>query len=185
MDLQNALNNISKDINEVNEWAESEYSRYFAPYFKGEVELYEKLKSSDDPISDDELEWILTDLPLELFSVTEQLSRLKTAQEVIKLHIKQVEREYVKTSTAESSETKKKEAAAAQTEEDRLLVTIYDQIAERVSRQMTFSKELIMSAKKIWDARRSDGIPLPEVTTTQEAQVDLPDYDIKKNVYVR
>ena len=36
------------------------------------------------------------------------------------------------------------------TAEDKLLVTVYDSIIDRVARQMSFSKELIMSAKKIW-----------------------------------
>ena len=166
MNLQDTLNRTQSAINEVTEWAESEYSKYFSQYFKGEVELYDRMKSSDCPISDQELQWILTDLPLELFSVTEQLSRLKTAQEVIKLHIKQVERDYIQNS--EGSLTQRKEDASNLTAEDRLLVTVYDQLAERVARQMSFSKELIMSAKKIWDARRSDGIPLPEVSLDAE-----------------
>lgn len=176
MNLQKTLQNVSKDIDEVNEWAESEYNKYFSEYFKGEVELYNKLKTSKSQITDEELEWILTDLPMELFSVAEQLSKLKTTQEVIKLSIKQREREYIK--AAEGSETKKKEEASALTAEDRLLVGVYDSIADRVSRQMTFSKELIMSAKKIWDARRADGIPLPEIATSTNT---LPEYDFNRN----
>lgn len=172
MNLQKTLDKLSTNINEVNEWAEEEYNKYFSEYFKGEVDLYNKMKTSKSQITDEELEWVLTDLPMELFAVTEQLSKLKTAQEVIKLGIKQQEREYIKLSS-EKSETKRKEEAAALTAEDRLLVTVYDQIADRVSRQMTFSKELIMSAKKIWDARRSDGIPLPEVTMNPDR---LPEY---------
>lgn len=173
MNLQKTLENISADINEVNEWAEEEYNKYFSQYFKGEVDLYNKMKSVKSQISDEELEWILTDLPMELFAVTEQLSKLKTAQEVIKLHIKETEREYVKLHT-EGSETKRKEEASALTLEDKLLVNVYDSIIERVAREMTFSKELIMSAKKIWDARRADGIPLPEMNIVTPS--DLPEY---------
>ena len=172
MDLQKTLANVSKEINEVNQWAEDEYNRYFSQYFKGELELYNKLKTGNMQVDDCELEWILTDLPMELFAVTEQLSKLKTAQEVIKLHIKEVEREYVKTNT-EGSETRRKEEATALTTGDRLLVSVYDSIIDRVSRQMTFSKELIMSAKKIWDARRNDGIPLPEINVGVSS---LPEY---------
>ena len=69
--------------------------------------------TTEATVSDTELEWILTDLPLELFVVTEQLSKLKTAQEVIKINIKQTEREYI--STAEGTATQKKEEAAALT----------------------------------------------------------------------
>ena len=173
MDISKILNKFSSDIDEVNAWAEAEYNKYFSEYFKGEVDLYNKMKSSKSQISDEELEWILTDLPLELFSVTEQLSKMQIAQEVIKIGIKDKEREYI--ASAEGSATKKKEEAANLTAEDRLLVDIYDSIMERVSRQMTFSKELIMSAKKIWDSRRADGIPLPEVVTREDK---LPEFKI-------
>lgn len=163
MNLQKALEAVSGDIDEVNQWAESEYQKYFAPYFKGQVELYNKLKKYDyKNITDQQLQDILINLPMELFSVSEQLSKMRTAQEVIKLHIKEVERDYVKSHT-EGSETKRKEEASVLTAEDRLLVTVYDTIVERVTRQMTFSKELIMSAKKVWDARRADGIPMPDI----------------------
>ena len=71
-----------------------------------------------------------------------------------------------------------KEEAQALTLEDKLLVDFYDTIMERVSRQMSFSKELIMSAKKIWDARRADNAPLPEVAI-QDKTDKLPDYYVK------
>ncbi len=174
MNLQKTLENVSKDINEVNEWAESEYNKYFADYFKGEVELYNRMKSSSDPVTDIELEWILTTVPLELFSVSEQLSKMKTAQEVIRIHIKEVERKYISDSNNPGSATQKKEEAALLTSEDKLLVSVYDSITERVARQVSFSKELIMSAKKIWDARRSDGLLSPEVTNRTSG---LPDYN--------
>ena len=173
MDLKSKLAVLNKDISEVNEWAEEEYNKYFSSYFKGEVDLYDKMKSLKIQMTDEELEWILTDLPLELFSVSEQLSKLKTAQEVIKLHIKETERAYIQDPNVVGSQTQKKEDAAALTAEDRLLVTVYDSIIERVTREMAFSKELIMSAKKIWDARRADGIPLPEIVTTSS----LPEYN--------
>lgn len=175
MNLSETLKKTAQDINDVNEWAEEEYNKYFSDYFKGEVELFNKMRTVKSPITDEELEWVLTDLPLELFSVSQQLSKLKTAQEVIKLKIKEQERDYVQSHT-EGSETKRKEEAALLTAEDRLLVTVYDSIIDRVNRQMTFSKELIMSGKKIWDARRADGIPLPEVSIGPSA--DLPDYNM-------
>ena len=159
----------------INQWAEEEYNKYFAKFFKGEVDLYNKMRTVKSQITDEELEWVLSYLPMELFAVSEQLSKMKTAQEVIKLHIKEVERDYIKSHT-EGSETKRKEEASALVADDKLLVTVYDSIAERVSRQMTFSKELIMSAKKIWDARKADGTLMPEVNNTKEAT--LPDYDM-------
>lgn len=175
MDLKKTLQGLQSDIDEVNEWAEEQYGEFFAPYFREQPKLYNRLKSSEDPITDEELEWILTNLPLDLFSATEQLSKLKTSQEVIKLSIKQRERDYMKTHT-EGSETKRKEEAAALVAEDKLLVTVYDIISERVSKQMTFSKELIMSSKKIWDARKAEGTLMTEVGNAKEDE--LPEYDM-------
>ena len=172
MNLKETLKAISREVDEVNQWAEEEYNKYFAKFFKGEVDLYNKMRTVKSQITDEELEWVLSYLPMELFAVSEQLSKMKTAQEVIKLHIKEVERDYIKSHT-EGSETKRKEEATASTAEDRLLVSIYDSIVERVVREMSFSKELIMSAKKIWDARRADGIPLPDVNIDPER---LPEY---------
>ena len=174
MDLTKALKGVSKDIDDVQKWADEEYNKYFASYFVGEVDLYKKLKDKDYIITDDELEWILTSLPLELFSVSEQLGKMKTAEEVIKLHIKEVESEFVKDPDNKDSVTKKKEDAAMITASDRLLVTVYSIISERVGREMSFSRELIMSAKKIWDARRSSEVSIPSVDTSNS---ELPDYD--------
>lgn len=175
MNLSKTLSKLKCDIDSVQEWANCQYLEYFANYFKGEVELYDKLKSVNSIITDSELEWILTSLPLELFSVSENLSKLKTAQEVIKLHIKQAEQEYIQvTSDQSESLSKRKEDAAMLTAEDKLLVTVYNSIIERVEKEMSFSRELIMSAKKIWDARRASEAPIPSVDTSEESK--LPEY---------
>jgi hypothetical protein len=183
MNLQQALDYLSPEINEVEGWAESEYQKYFALYFKGEVELYKKLKDNESLIEDTDLEWILTYLPLELFSVSEQLSKLKTRQEVIKLHIKDEEASYIEThANTGQSKTAVKEEAMQQTAEDRLLVDVYNSIAERVNREISFSRELIMSAKKIWDARRASEAPVTVITKGID---DLPDYIPEAQTYIK
>lgn len=81
------------------------------------------------------------------------------------------------------SESKAKERCIAEFAGDRFLVSAYDSLYERVSRQITFSKELIMSCKKIWDARRnSDQNPMPSVSET-----DLPEYQApnKPSTYIK
>ena len=184
MNLQQTLDHISPEINEVEEWAESEYQKYFAGYFKGEVDLYKKMK--DNPlasIADCDLEWILTYLPLELFSVAEQLSNLKTRQEVIKLHIKDGEASYIEShANLGQSKTALNEEAMQHTAEDRLLVDVYNSIAERVNREISFSRELIMSAKKIWDARRASEAPVTGITKGID---DLPDYIPDAQTYIK
>ena len=57
--------------------------------------------------------------------------------------------------------TKRQEAAAQITAGDRLLSSVYTIISERVDKQVSFSRELIMSAKKLWDARKESNMLLP------------------------
>lgn len=186
MGLQSTLDYIksNSDIDEVEQWAENEYQNYFADYFKGEVQLYHNLK--DDPdglISDADLEWILTYVPLELFSVAEQLSKLKTRQEVIKLHIREKEDEMMSSlKESELSQTAKKEMVSKYTAPDKLLVDIYSSITDRVNREISFSRELIMSAKKIWDARRATEAPITGITKGID---DLPDYIPESKTYIK
>lgn len=184
MNLSKALKSAESDINEVQEWADNEYNKYFSQYFQGEVDLYKKLRNPESVITDSDLEWILTTLPLELFSVSEQLSKLKTSQEVIKLHIKETEREFISNSDPSVSMTQRKEEAALLTAEDRLLVSVYSTIIERVERQVSFSRELVMSGKKIWDSRRStEGLG----SSAENVCNDLPEYEVpaKKQTYVK
>ncbi|WP_302320422.1 hypothetical protein, partial [uncultured Duncaniella sp.] len=61
---------MQEDIDSVVSWCNKLYDDNFATYFKGERELFERLQSKTHPITDEELEWILTSLPLELFSVS-------------------------------------------------------------------------------------------------------------------
>lgn len=175
MNLAYTVESMQSEIDDVQKWVDSEYEKYFAPYFKGEVELYQELKSSSVAmITDEKLEWILTYLPLELFSVAEQLSRMKTAQEVIKLRIREKEEDFISSLTdSDLSQTAKKEMASKYTAPDKLLVDIYSTIADRVSREISFSRELIMSAKKIWDARRAAEGPV--IGGIKESDV-LPEY---------
>jgi len=175
MNPEIVLESVQKDIDEVEQWAESEYQQYFAPYFKGQIDIYKELKQDDNgTISDTSLEWILTYLPLELFSVAEQLNKLKIKQEIIKLHIREKEDEFMSNlADSDLSQTAKKEMTAKYLEPDKLLVDIYSSITERVGREISFSRELIMSAKKIWDARRANEVPVVGAIKDSDT---LPDY---------
>lgn len=153
IDLKSVCEYMQEDIDSVVSWCNKLYDDNFATYFKGERELFERLQSKTHPITDEELEWILTSLPLELFSVSEILSKVKITQEVVKMKNKQSTAELVETST-ESSQTKKKEDAELKMLENKLVDTVYASIISRVDNEISFSRELIMSAKKIWDRRR-------------------------------
>lgn len=180
--LDNVFNKYKQNADDVDKWAEAQYQVYFAEHFKKVNDLYARLKSNNNPITDDELEWILTWLPLELINVSEKLSKMKTMQESIKAQLKQAEAERIELLTSEVSATKAKETVAVELADDKLLISVYDIIYERVSRQVTFAKELIMSSKKIWDARRNSEQPMPSISEN-----DLPEYQQpeKPSTYIK
>ena len=161
MNFDEVVKTHQDDINQVQKWADEQYDTYFGPHFKEQAELYKRIHSKSYVITDQDLEWILTTLPLELIAVSEEVSKMKTAQEVIKLHIKEVENEIINNPEMGDTRTKRQEAAAQITAGDRLLSSVYTIIAERVDKQVSFSRELIMSAKKLWDARKESNMLLP------------------------
>lgn len=173
MSMREIANEYNEDIYEVKEWCDELYNEYFAIYFEKERELYVKLKDSQTPISDSDLEWILTTLPLELFDVAERLSTFKLNQEVIKLKIRRKELDMIQDlSTEVKSETKRKEVASVAVLEDKLITTAYSSIISRVESEISFTKELIMGAKKVWDARKSSSSPVGPVVLEET----LPEY---------
>ena len=185
IDLNSVNNSHMNEITSATQWTDAQYRQYFGKYFNHLTDLREKLQDKDVPITDQELEWILTTLPLNLISASEQLANLKTMQEAIKYNIKKNEHDLVVTTMEieECSETKAKEKVAVKLADDRFLVAAYDSLYERVSRQITFSKELIMSCKKIWDARRnSEQNTMPSVS-----EADLPEYQEpnKPSTYIK
>lgn len=140
----------------------SVYEDNFSKFFCNIDELWKKVENSDKPISDTELEWILIDLPIELFNVSSKLASLTCSCEVLKLDIRKKEL------TASTVDQK------ADVIDDKILLTIYQAVCSRVEKQISFCKELIMGAKKIWDGRkRSENVnPISEVNSPS----DLPDY---------
>ena len=171
------MNKISKehqsDIDDVTKWCEEEYNKHFSQYFEEMYKLYFKLQSGNKAITDDELESILTDIPLQLFSAAEALSSYKAGIEIVKLKMKMAK--------SESHLSENYSQVAFKTLEDEMLVKVYGTVVERVERQITFSKELIMSAKKIWSARKGT-----ESIGVAADSIDLPDYsDIEKKTYIK
>ena len=168
----------TEDIQDVISWCDDMYNAYFASYFIEVRSLFARMQSKSKPITDAELEKILTELPLSLFSVSEVLNNFKLSQEVIKLKIKQTEFNIIQSSDNIKSESKRRESASISTLEDKLLTSAYDSVINRVDKEISFSRELIMGAKKIWDARRrtDDVNPIGEITSD-----DLPDYDVSSS----
>lgn len=165
-DITRALDSLKSDFESADALVDQMYNRYFKTYFQDLNESFSRFRDADTPITDKELEWIITSLPLKLFSVSNALAQFKQHNEIVKLKIKE-----------------RKAAAKAEVEDDgldteyRLMTIIYASVISRVEQEISFSKELIMGAKKVWDARRSsEQSPIgPKITPS------LPDYPIEGN----
>ena len=180
LNLRTIQQEVDDDVQAVTSWCNEIYEEQFSKYFDESRELFGRLKSKTKPITDEELSWILINLPLSLFEVSEILNRIKVSQEVIKLRNKQKESELVKAST-ENSAAKRQEDAALQMLEHKLLVTAYSSVMSRVESEVSFCRELIMGAKKIWDARRRTESANP--VSPVDSHLELPDY--QPGVYIK
>lgn len=162
-------------MEDVLNWCESEYNTYFSQYFGEMASLYSRIQSTYKPITDNELEQILTDIPLQLFAASEALSQYKARIEVLKLEIKQRKHDVYEAST-ETSQSARRDEAAYAVLEDEMLLKLYSLVVERVEHELSFSKELIMSAKKIWTARRET--ESVEAVSSSRVADTLPDYSM-------
>lgn len=143
------ISNGDSDIEDINKMIEEVYQSNFAIFFMKQREIMSKIKQSQ--VTDEELQFIMMEIPINLFEVSEALQRFKSAYEVIKLKVK---------------------GRSKENSEDilslKLMSIAYSSVISRVESEISFSKELIMSAKKIWSARRDTESSMP---------VALPDYE--------
>lgn len=178
MELKKVEMSISAYMVDAHDWVSSKYDELFAEYFDEVRALSVRMKSKTQPISDQELESVLTNLPLDLFEVASKLSDIKLNYEVIKLHNKKEHTEVVKQSTASTLTQRNAEADAA-TIGNRALELVYETLIERVEKEVSYTRELIMAAKKIWDGRRKaeQSVPIGPVTVPSEYQSSTNHYD--------
>ena len=187
MNLTNAIDRSRKDIDEATEWADGQYSSIFAQYFSIQRELYARMQCMARPIADDELERILIDVPMNLFEASEALNKLRLSQEVVKLNIKATEQDYNRLNSRKGKDEKDiqfLEEMQFGILEDKLASSMYSALITRVESEISLSRELIMGAKKIWDARRRTESALPVDPVDTES---LPEYDPtnSKQTYIR
>lgn len=177
--IKDILSEHISDMDDVNQWCQEQYESQFQPHFIHQKQLYIRLQDTQHPITDSELSLILMNIPLELFLVSEQISRMRTDLAVVKLKLKEklVESEAKSTATTKAQ---RREDAELSCLSDQLLITAYESLIDRVEHEVSFSRELIMGAKKLWDARRRTEIsnPVSEVNPDE-----LPDY--KPNAYIK
>lgn len=166
---------------DMEEWIAANYNKHFAPYFANQIQLSQSLKSNE--VSNEELEQLLVCIPLDLFQVSEVLNEFKLRIESIKLEIRNKQIEHMQKSISKTEEQKRQEARAS-TYEDTLLLSAYESLVSRVEREMSYSRELIMSAKKIWDGRKEGFTGSMPVAEDNYEPHNLPKYtpNTKKNI---
>lgn len=169
-------------IESVESWCNQLYAEKFEVHFAGFRDVFKRLRSKGSKITDDELEELLITLPIKLFDASESLSVVRIASETVKIGSRLKETEIIEAEKGSGTKTTAaKEIAAASVLEDRLLIIAYESIISRVESEISFCRELIMSAKKIWDSRRKTDTanPVSEVD-------DLPEYvPNPKKTYVK
>ena len=179
LNLSDILKNYEDDISAVYSWSDDIYEHRFATFFNRVRELYEIFKSKTHPITDSELEEIITNLPLELFSVSEYLNKIRTAYEVIKLKRKEKRSKLLSESKGRNDTLRNSEADSGVIEDDILLLG-YSIVIQRVENEISFCRELIMGAKKIYDRRKSTELASPILPVglddTKISTTSLPDY---------
>ena len=166
MNIDNSLWSKYLDtVQDVSDICEKIYKNNFDQFSKTNQSLYAKLYNRTTPISTEDLEHIIIDLPLCLIDVSEQVSKLQVSLDSIKLRLKKPTTDVddgVKINTIDDEI------------EYKLLSAVLSSVIERVNREISFSRELIMGAKKLWDSRKASESVSPIEPVSQP--VKLPDY---------
>lgn len=173
------------DIDAVIKYQNEVYDKMFSKEFSDVRSLSDMIKKSGyKSPSDEVLEIILMDVPLKLFDVAEKLNQLELTLQVLKLKLKERKIELKHDENVRNmNSTMLSEFVSENTIEDELMISIYSKLIERVNSQISYSKELIMSAKKLWDRRKEAESAMP-VTPVDPAAVPYnPNENRKRPVY--
>lgn len=182
MNIVKVLEEYAEDMESIQTFCDELYLRNFADNFSEVRKLYARMKSKVHPITDEELEYVLTTFPLELFMAAENLNKFRLNFEVVKLKNRETIETIRKTALADASANGLNKsqttdyvnhAIAENMVEYEVLSSAYSSVITRVENEQTFSKELIMGAKKIWDSRRSSETSNPVSPVIAE---ELPEY---------
>lgn len=145
--LDTAQNKLFEMAGDTASWCNEQYDSIFSQYFKGIPKLYEKVTASNEKLTDDDLEFILTSAPLSIIAASEQLSQYKLNNECLKLYIKKMESEYI-TSCEASTVAEKREKASLHVMDYRLLSKAYEAVISRVDNQVNLRVSLLCPLKR-------------------------------------
>ena len=170
---------IYSTITECRKYYQSVYDTDIAPYFNKLQEIQAQL--SNNKITDEQLEYVLSSLPLDLIDISEYLSRYQIELESLKLAIKSAEvdlrNRLVSDSDVKYKETEIKEIVKASFLVNRQIVVCYETLIERINRQLSYCREFIMGCKKIWDRRRQSESTVPIKEQDYNMVENLPMWD--------
>ena len=164
IDISHAVDELKDDFSSADTLVDEIYNKCFARYFNRTKELEAAFQNKTTPITDAQLEDIIVGLPLDLIQVSTSLAQFKQHQEIVKLTIKQRKKD----------KSDKLPWDADLDTEYALMSIVYSAVILRVEGEISFSKELIMGAKKVWDARKRTETIVP----IKEQPVELPNYDV-------
>lgn len=185
MNFASVESQYQQDIDAVRKYQNDVYDEMFSAEFSEVKNLSDMIKKSGyrSP-SDEVLETILMDVPLKLFDVAEKLNQLELTLQVLKLKLKEKKIDLKHDpAVRELSTTQLTEFISVNTIEDELMISIYSKLIERVNSQISYSKELIMSAKKLWDRRKEAESAMPVAPVDPAAVPYNPNESRKRPVY--
>lgn len=163
------ISEFQEDITAVESFADEIYDKEFASFFQLSHDLHNRVTNKKKPVTDSELEEILTTVPLNMIQISERLNKYRTALDVIRTKMKAKRRELVKESSGVTKTEREEDANAAMAEYE-IICIAYTNIIQRVDNQISFSRELVMCAKKLWDARHARPVnPVSEATATDKS----------------
>lgn len=174
-----------EDIDAVIKYQNEIYDKMFSKEFSEVKSLSDMIKKSGyKSPSDEVLEIILMDVPLKLFDVAEKLNQLELTLQVLKLKLKEKKIELKHDENVRNmNSTMLSEFVSENTIEDELMISIYSKLIERVNSQISYSKELIMSAKKLWDRRKEAESAMPVAPVDPVSVPYNPNESRKRPVY--
>ena len=159
------------EFNDMKNWAEELYNSQFSCYFENQRNIQLRMDNSETAITNEELEIVLVDVPMALIEVAEKVNDYRLRIESIKLSIK----------SKQALELESSPEAKIKILEDKLLIAAYESVLSRVDKQISYSKELIMGCKKIWDGRQHQLNSMPVgmqagTSNSQDIYDSLPEW---------
>lgn len=195
--------NYRAEAESLRSWCDSMYQTYFGGCYSLVDTIRTKVYVDESgfvhgKLSDEDLEQILTELPLDMYTAAESLNKLRLEYEMVKLKFKEIKRSitqkvrddviatYIDVDSPHSKSEIESEIAseiALRLVEHELLIKAYDVVMTRAENEKSACRELIMGAKKLWDSRRAADNTNP----VGEVVPDLPDYqpDMSHKSYIR